>query len=209
MEELLEVYHRPYDPEIPQVCMDEQPVQLIQEKVIPRPPQAGQPERIDHEYVRQGTASIFLFTEPLAGWRSVRVREQRTALDWAEEIKHLLDEDYPAAKKVCLVCDNLNTHGIASLYKAFEPQEARRLAQRLDIHYTPKHGSWLNIAECELSVLTRQCLDRRIPAMEALSQQTHAWEWERNLKQRGVDWRFTTEDARIKLKQLYPQIKLD
>lgn len=209
MEDVLEVYQLPYDPENPQICMDEQPVQLIKEKVLPIPPKAEHPERIDHEYERNGTASIFMFTEPLAGWRSVRVREQRTAIDWAEEIKQLLDECYPEAEKIRLVCDNLNTHVISSLYKAFEPKEARRLAKRLDIHYTPKHGSWLNIAECELSALTRQCLDRRIPEISDLIQETKAWETDRNQKQRDVDWRFTTEDARIKLKRLYPQIKLD
>ena len=165
----------------------------------------GQPARYDYEYERVGTANVFLFTEPLTGWRTIDISAQRTAIDWAHQIKHLLDDCYPDADKVTLVCDNLNTHKIASLYEAFAPTEARRLARRLAIHYTPKHGSWLNIAEIELSVLTKQSLDRRITAIEMLRQETKAWEHERNAKQTGVDWHFTTADARIRLKRLYPQ----
>lgn len=185
--------------------MDEQPVQLIKESRIPLPAKPGQPERFDYEYERNGTASIFLFTEPLAGWRQVSVREHRTAVDWAEEIQWLLEEQYPQAEKVVLVCDNLNTHTIASLYKAFPPEKARSLAKRLEIHYTPKHGSWLNIAEIELSVLTKQCLDRRIPDLDTLKRETRVWYVERNASQKSVDWQFTTADARIRLKHLYPQ----
>jgi hypothetical protein len=202
------VYHRPYDPRFPQICMDEQPVQLIKEKRTPIPASEGQPARYDSEYERNGTAANFMFTEPLSGWRKVKVRKQRTAVDWAQEMKELLDVDYPYAEKVALVCDNLNTHKLASFYEAFPPQEARRLVNRLEIHYTPKHGSWLNIAEIELSALTTQCLDRRIPDLQTLGQEIKAWEQKRNAGQKSVDWRFTTDDARIKLKRLYPQIKL-
>ena len=170
------MYHRPYDPRFPQICMDEQPVQLIKEKRIPIPASEGEPERYDNEYERNGTAVNFMFTEPLSGWRKVKVREHRTAVDWDQEIKELLDVDYPDAEKVILVCDNLNTHKPASFYEAFPPQEARRLVNRLEIHYTPKHGSWLNVAEIELSVLTTQCLDRRIPDLQTLCQEIKAWE---------------------------------
>ena len=187
--------------------MDEQPVQLIQETRSPLPALPGHPLRMDYEYERNGTATVFLFTEPLQGHRQVHVRERRTATDWAEEIQHLLEVEYPEADRIRLVCDNLNTHKLGSLYEAFPPDTARRLAQRLEIHYTPKHGSWLNIAELELSVLTRQCLDRRIPDLDTLRQETHAWETRRNTAQKGVDWQFTTPDARIKLQRLYPQIQ--
>jgi hypothetical protein len=187
--------------------MDEQPVQLIKETRIPLPLEPGQPQRYDYEYERNGTVNNFMFTEPLAGWRKVSVRKTKTSLDWAEEIRTLLDEDYPDAEKVILICDNLNTHKIGSLYEAFHPAEARRLASRLEIHFTPKHGSWLNVAEIELSILTRQCLDRRIPDQDTLETETSAWHQERNDNQKGVDWRFTTDDARIKLKRLYPQIQ--
>jgi hypothetical protein len=180
-------------------------VQLIQETRTPLPAKPGKPLRYDYEYERVGTANVFLFTEPLTGWRTIDISEHRTAVDWAYQIKHLLDDCYPDADKVILVYDNLNIHKLASLYEAFEPQEARRLAQRLEIHYTPKHGSWLNIAEIELSVLTKQCLARRIAAIDTLRQETKAWEHERNAKQTGVDWQFTTEEARIRLKRLYPQ----
>lgn len=208
MEDVLDVYKRPYDPRFPVVCMDEQPTQLIKEthQVIPAAP--GRPERVDHEYERAGTAEDFLFTEPLAGWRKVNVRERRTKVDWAEEIRELLDVDYPEAEKVVLVCDNLNTHRIASFYEAFEPAQARQLASRLEIHYTPKHGSWLNIAESELSVFTRQCLDRRIPEVGVLRAQAQHWYRERNARQKGVHWQFTAEDARIKLHRLYPQVRM-
>mgnify|MGYP001584473640 CR=1 FL=1 len=208
MEDVLELYKRPYNPAIPVICMDEQPTQLIKETRMKIPVEPGKPERVDYEYERNGTAVNFMFTEPLAGWRKVNVRERKTSIDWAYEIKELLDDDYPEVEKVILVCDNLNTHTIASLYEAFEPEEARRLAERLEIHYTPKHGSWLNVAEIELSVFTKQCLDRRIPDMATLQQEAKAWYRKRNANQKGVDWQFTTEDARVKLKRLYPQIQM-
>ncbi len=207
MEDVLDLYQRPYNPRVPTVCMDEQPVQLIQETRCPVPAQPGQPERVDYTYERNGTANLFLFTEPLAGWRQVAVRARLTTVDWAEAVRHLLEEDYPAAERVTLVCDQLNTHTIAALYQAFPPAQARALAQRLDIHYTPKHGSWLNIAEIELAALTKQCLDRRIPDQETLEQETQAWYTHRNAAQKAVDWQFTTEDARTRLKHLYPQIQ--
>ncbi len=207
MEDVLDLYHQPRDPRRPLVCMDEQPVQLIRETRHPLPAQPGQPERVDYEYERNGTAAIFLFTEPLGHWRRVSVREHRTAVDWAEEIRRLLEEDYPQAEKVILICDQLNTHTVGALYQAFPPEKARALAMRLEIHYTPKHGSWLNVAEIELSVFTRQCLDRRIPDTETLRQEAQAWYQERNDHQKGVDWQFTTANARIRLKRLYPQIK--
>lgn len=207
MEDVLYLYCLPYDSEIPLICMDEQPLQLIQEIKEPVPMKPGQPLRYDYKYERNGTAVNFMFTEPLGCWRKVNIREQKTMVDWAREIKELLDDDYAHVKKVRLVCDNLNTHKIASLYEAFEPREARRLAERLEIHYTPKHGSWLNIAEIELSVLTNQCLKRRIPDLQTLKHKTKAWERDRNSRQKSVDWQFTTDDARIKLKRLYPQVK--
>lgn len=204
MEDILDLYERPYDVRFPVVCMDEQPVQLIGESRIALPVQPGQPEKYDFEYRRNGTAVNFMFTEPLASWRKVNVRETKTMIDWAEEIRALLDVDYTDAEKVILICDNLNTHRIASLYEAFEPQQAKRLRDRLEIHYTPKHGSWLNVAEIELSLLTRQCLHRRIPDMPTLQQQAQAWYQKRNVKQKSVDWQFTCDNARIKLKRLYP-----
>jgi len=208
MEDVLEIYKRPYNSAVPVVCMDEQPTQLIKEtrkEIVIEP---GKLQRVDYEYERNGTAENFMFTEPLGSWRKVNVREHRTAIDWAYEIRDLLNEDYPEAEKVILVCDNLNTHKIASLYEAFEPKQARQLAERLEIHYTPKHGSWLNVAEIELSVFTEQCLSRRIADIETLREEAKAWYCERNAKQKSVDWQFTTEDARIKLKRLYPQIKM-
>jgi hypothetical protein len=205
MEDILDLYCLAYDPTIPLICMDELPRQLIKEKRTPLPAVPGSPRRVDYEYERNGTANVFLFTEPLAGWRHVNVRERRTGVDWAHEIEELLEVHYPQAPFVRLVCDNLSTHKIGSLYETFEPTKARRLARRLDIHYTPTHGSWLNIAEIEFSALSRQCLKRRIPDMPALRRETHRWEQTRNEKQKGVDWQFTTEDARIKLKNLYPQ----
>ena len=207
MEDVLDVYQMPYDPQGPVVCMDEQPVQLIKATRQPLSAVPGQPEKVDYEYERKGTANIFLFTEPLRGTRHVRVTEQRTAVDWAHEIRDLLEVHYPDAVRVRLVCDNLNTHGIGSLYAAFPPEQARRLASRLEIHSTPKHGSWLNIAESELSVLTMQCLNRRLPDLETLTKETQQWEQRRNATQKGVDWQFSTLDARIKLKRLYPQIQ--
>jgi hypothetical protein len=207
MEDVLEIYHLPYDSSCPVICMDEQPVQLVKETRVPLPAKAGHPEAVDYEYERNGTANIFIFTEPLTGWRKVVVSERRTAIDWAKEIQQLLEHDYADSEKVILVCDQLNIHRVASLYEAFPPATARRLATRLDIHHTPKHGSWLNIAENELSALTRQCLDRRIPEREILEQETTAWYTERNQSQKSVDWQFTTADARIRLKRLYPQIE--
>lgn len=207
MEDVLEVYHLPYDPQWPQVCMDEQPIQLIKETRTPIPAGPGKPEQYDYEYERSGTANIFMFVEPLGGWRHVNVTAHRTSVDWAHQIRELVDVHYPEAEGIRLVMDNLNTHTVASLYEAFPAQEARRLAQKLEIHYTPKHGSWLNIAEIELSAMTRQCLNRRIPDRATLTSEVAAWEQERNGRQKGVDWRFTTKNARIKLKRLYPQIE--
>jgi len=208
MEDVLVIYQHPYDSACPVVCMDEQPTQLIRETRVKLPVEPGKPERVDYEYERNGTATNFLFTEPLGGWRKVNVRERKTRKDWAEEIKELLEADYPEADKVILVCDNLNTHTPGSLYEAFEPAEARRLLERLEIHYTPKHGSWLNIAEIELSVLTQQCLDRRIPEMETLRFEAAQWYVRRNADQKSVEWQFTTDTARIKLKRLYPQVQM-
>ena len=207
MEDVLAVYSRPFDELCPVICMDEKPLQLLgetQEKIKMKP---GAPERYDSEYVRHGTCSIFLFTEPLSGWRNALALERRTRVDWANQIKWLLTEVYHDAKKVVLVMDNLNTHNIASLYEAFPPAEAFALAQKLEIHYTPKHGSWLDIAEIELSALSRQCLShRRINSLADLNRELAAWAHNRNMSQKGVDWQFTTEDARIKLKRLYPVI---
>jgi len=206
MEEVLDLYKRPYDPKRPLVCMDERPMQLLKETRTPLPPAPGKPLRYEYEYERNGTAVHFLFTEPLANWRKATVRERKTAVDWAEETRVLLEEDYPDADVVQLVCDNLNTHKTASLYEAFPPELARRLAERLEIHYTPKHGSWLNIAECELSVLVTQCLDRRMGDIEMVRRESDAWAHERTTAHKTVDWQFTTQDARIKLKHLYPQV---
>ena len=203
----MDLYQQPFHKDYPVVCMDEKPYQLLNEARIPIPMKPGKPERRDSEYVRHGTCSIFIFTEPLAGWRHTSVRERRTRIDWAHEIKELLDVHYPDAVKVILILDNLNTHTISSLYEAFDPATARRLAKRLELHYTPKHGSWLNIAEIELSAMTRQCLGRRIPSIERLSLELTEWESARNISQKGVDWQFTTDDARIKLRRLYPQFK--
>ncbi len=203
----MDVYHEPYDANCPVICMDEKPFQLLDEVREPIPMKPAKPLREDSEYERNGTCSIFIFTEPLTGWRHVEVRNQRTRIDWAQQVQELLEIHYPHAPKIKLVMDNLNTHSIASLYQAFEPETARRLAKRLEIHYTPKHGSWLNIAEIELSVMTRQCLGRRIPSIAELSHELSAWVQARNDGQKGVDWQFTTSDARIKLKRLYPQFK--
>lgn len=207
MEDVLELYCQPYDPKLPVVCMDEQPRQLIKETRRPVPMGRGRPARYDFEYERAGTANLFVFCEPLAGWRRVEVTERRTRVDWAHQVRRLLDCDYPQAERVRLVLDNLNTHNAASLYEAFEPDEARRLARRIEFHYTPKHGSWLNIAEVELSALTKQSLRGRIPDRRALRRQTRAWARQRNAKQKGVDWQFTTDDARIRLNRLYPEIQ--
>ena len=206
MEDVLSVYARIYDPMRPVVCMDEKPYQLLDHARDPIGARPGQDAREDSEYVRCGTCSIFVWVEPLAGWRRVQALTQRTRLDWAAQVKQLLSVDYPDAETVVLVMDNLNTHGIASLYEAFEPDEALALAQRLEIHHTPKHGSWLNIAEIELSALTRQCLDRRINDLDVLNTELAAWQKATNAGQRQVDWHFTTTDARIKLRHLYPQL---
>ncbi len=206
MEDVLEVYARPYDPNLPVVCMDESSIQLIGEVQEPIPAAPGHPELQDDEYVRNGVASIFLEVEPLGGKRKVKITERRTRIDWAHFIKEMLEERYADAEKVVLVMDNLNTHNTASLYTAFPPKEARLLAERLEIHYTPKHGSWLNIAEIELSVLKRQCLAGRIPYIEKMRDEVRAWNTDRNNRQSNVDWQFRTKDARIKLKRLYPKL---
>ena len=210
MEDVLAVYARAYDENHPVVCMDEKPFQLLDERYKPIPmSKTNHKLKYDCEYERKGTCSIFMFTEPLAGWRSTAALPRRTKIDWANMIRWLLNEQYPTAEKVVLVMDNLNTHSIASLYDTFTPDEAFRLAQRLEIHYTPKHGSWLNIAELELSALTIQCLaDRRIPSIAELNENLMVWHTTRNLSQKGVDWHFTTNDARIRLKHLYPIVKI-
>lgn len=210
MEDVLEVYERPYDPDYPVVCMDEKPMQLLDEYLDPIPMGKGNHiKKYDCEYERKGSCSIFMFTEPLGQWREAHALPHRTCEDWANQLKWLLDEEYPNAKKVVLVMDNLNTHTIASFYKAFPPEEAFRLAQRLEIHYTPKHGSWLDMAEIELSALTTQCLlGVRIPTVEALNSILNSWKTARNAKQKGICWQFTSADARIKLRHLYPEIKI-
>jgi hypothetical protein len=205
MEDVLAVYARPYDPARPVVCMDEKPFQLLGHVRDPLPARPGRDAREDSEYLRCGTCSIFVWTEPLRGWRRVHALAQRTKIDWAGQVKHLLTVDYPHADTVVLVMDNLNTHGISSLYEAFPPDEAFALAQRLEIHHTPKHGSWLNIAEIELSALSRQCLDRRINDLDTLNTELTAWQHTTNANQRGVDWQFTTNDARTRLRHLYPK----
>jgi hypothetical protein len=204
MEDVLSVYTRPYDPKHPQVCFDELPKQLVADTREPLPAREGQARRIDYEYERRGTANLFLWYEPLAGRRHVEVTKRRTMVDWAHCIKDLVDVHYPDAEKIVLVLDNLNIHSPASLYTAFEPKEAKRIADKLEMHPTPKHGSWLNIAEIELAVLTGQCLDRRLPDIETMRREIAAWERDRNAISTGVNWRFTTADARIRLKRLYP-----
>jgi hypothetical protein len=204
MEDVLDVYQLAYDPETPVICMDELSKQLVAEVTAPIPPAPGREGRADYEYRRNGTANVFMFTEPLASWRWVSITERRTKLDWAYAVRELLDVHYPEVDCVRLVMDNLNTHSLGSLYEAFEPEEARRLAKRLEIHYTPKHGSWLNIAECELSALSRQCLDRRIATMDELKREVQLWQEERNISTTGVSWHFKTREARIRLKRLYP-----
>jgi hypothetical protein len=205
MEDVLAVYARPYDPQRPVVCMDEKPYQLLADARDPIPARPGQDARQDSEYVRHGTCSIFCWVEPLAGWRRVHALSRRTRIDWAAQVKQLLTIDHPHADTVVLVMDNLNTHTIGSLYEAFTPDEAFTLAQRLEIHHTPKHGSWLNIAEIELSALTRQCLDRRIDDLDLLNTELTAWQQATNTAQRQVNWQFTTHDARTKLRHLYPK----
>jgi len=206
MEDVLEVYHRPYDEKRPLVALDEASKQLVGEVVQPLPPEPGQPERFDYEYVRNGTANLFMISEPLLGWRAVQVTERRTAKDYAEVLRWLAEDVHPDAEAIVLVQDNLNTHALASLYEAFAPERARRLAERFEVHYTPKHGSWLNVAEIELSVLARQCLGRRIESAEELRREVGAWEAERNERAVEVRWRFTTAEARIKLHRLYPSL---
>ncbi len=204
MDDVLAVYARAYDPTRPVVCMDEKPYQLLDDARDPIPARPGQDRKEDSEYVRRGTCSIFVWAEPLHGRRHVDAQPQRTRIDWAHQVERLLTVDYPDAERVVLVMDNLTTHTLGSLYQAFEPEKAFALAQRLELHYTPKHGSWLNIAEIELSALTRQCLDRRIGDLTVLNTEPAAWQHSTNADQRQVDWQFTTDDARIKLRHLYP-----
>jgi hypothetical protein len=208
MEDVLDVYQRPRDPRRPLVCLDEQSKQLIKETRTPIPAAPGRVARHDYEYERNGTANLFMLFAPLEGWRCVKVTERRTRLDFAEVIRELVDVHYPDAERIVLVMDNLNTHKPASLYEAFPPAEARRLIEKLEIHHTPKHGSWLDMAETELSVLTKQCLDRRLPDMETLKTEVAAWMEQRNAQRATIDWQFTTDQARIKLKRLYPSIKV-
>lgn len=207
MEDVLEVYQRPYDPTTPVVCMDEKSIQLLKETRAPIAARPGRPRRVDYEYERNGTANIFLFCEPLRGWRQTQVTDRRTKLDWARAVRDLLEGRYAQAKTVVLVLDNLNTHGIGSFYEAFPPAEARRLAQRLELHYTPKHGSWLNMAENELSALTRQCLSRRIGTVEQMASEVAAWDEARNRNGVRVNWRFSIEQARTKLRHVYPLLQ--
>ena len=204
MEDVLEVYHRAYDPDKPQICLDETSKQLVAESRPSVPMRPGRCKRVDSEYRRCGVTSVFMLSEPLTGKRHVRVRSRRTQIDFAEVIRELCDQLYPDAEKVVLVMDNLNTHTIASLYEAFDPAMARRMAEKLEIHYTPKHGSWLNMAEIELSVLSRQCMNDYFENADQLAEQIEAWERKRNEEQTSIDWQFTTADARIKLRKLYP-----
>jgi hypothetical protein len=208
MEDVIEVYHRPFDPECPTVCVDEAGKQLIGEIRPPLPVRVGSPAKEDSEYQRNGVANVFMAFEPLAGRRVVEVTARRTAVDFARFLKRVLDEVYPDAARVVLVTDNLNTHRVGSLYEAFAPTEARRLAERIEWHYTPKHGSWLNVAEIELSALARQCLDRRIPDAETLKREVAAWERRRNAAAVKADWQFTAADARVRLKKLYPTVQV-
>lgn len=202
----MDVYQRPYDARHPVVCMDESSKQTVKETRVPIPAQPGQLERYDTEYERNGVSNLFMFCEPLKGWREVQVTDRRTKVDWAIAMKELSDIHYPDAEKIVVVMDNLNTHSAASFYEAFKPEEAQRLRDRFEFHYTPKHGSWLNIAEIEFSHLSRQCLDRRIPDQETLRKEVAGWNQNRNNQMGKVDWQFTTEDARIKLKKLYPSL---
>ena len=207
MEDVLEVYHRQFEDNEVLVCLDETSKQQMQETRRPRPARPGAAGSYDYEYERNGVSNLFMLFAPLEGWRRVEVTDRRTKADWARVVKQLVDVDYPDKDRIVLVMDNLNTHHPASLYEAFEPAEARRIAERLEIHYTPKHGSWLNMAEIELGVLARQCLERRIPDQEVLRWETEAWQGQRNRDAIRADWRFTTTDARIKLKSLYPSIQ--
>ena len=208
MEEVLDTYEKPYNPSVPLICMDEQPVQLVKEVKASIAESLEHAKRIDYEYERVGTANIFMFTEPLAGWREARVRTRKTKVDWAEEMASLLEGRYRESQKVILVCDNLNTHTKSAFYEAFPPEQARNYAKKIEFCYTPKHGSWLNIAENELSALTRQCVGRRrLGDMETLREETRAWSKDVNNRQKGVDWKMKIEDARYKLKSVYPKIK--
>lgn len=207
MEWILDTYALPYDFGHPVVCMDEQPIQLLKETRVPIPATRAHPRRVDYEYERAGTASLFMFCEPLVGWREVSVQAHRTKVDWARELAVVLEGRFAKSERVILVCDNLNTHTLGALYEAFEPERARSLVRRLEIRHTPVHGSWLNIAECELSAMTRQCVrGRRFATMAALRKETSAWHARTNEKQRGVDWQMRVEDARIKLKSVYPKL---
>ena len=207
MEDVLEVYHRQYGDNEVLVCLDETSKQQVKETRLPRPARPGAGGIYDYEYARNGVSNLFMLFAPLAGWRRVEVTDRRTKADWARVVRQLVDEDYPDKDRIVLVLDNLNTHHPASLYEAFEPAEARRIAGRLEIHYTPKHGSWLNMAEIEIGVLARQCLERRIPDQSTLRREIEAWQGQHNRDTVRVNWRFTTEDARIKLKSLYPSIQ--
>jgi hypothetical protein len=207
MEDVLEVYTRPYDPLRPQVCMDETSKQVLRETRAALPMAPGRSRREDYEYERGGVANVFMFMEPLAGRRWVDITEHRTKVDWAHKIEELVEERYPKAERIVLVMDNLNTHSPASLYEAFDPEKARRLSEKLEIHHTPKHGSWLNMAEIELSVLSRQCLERRVPDFETLEREAAAWQDRRDAADVKIEWRFRTEDARIKLKRQYPSLQ--
>jgi hypothetical protein len=206
MEDVLDLYGEPYDPKRPKVCFDETSKQLVAEKRLPIPAKPGRRERFDYEYQRKGTRNLFMLCEPLAGWRHVEVTERRTMIDFAHQMRWLVDEAYPEAEKIRVVLDNLNTHRPASLYHAFEPAEARRVLNRLEFHYTPKHGSWLNMAEIEFSIFSKQCLDRRIGDEETLKGEIAALEAQRNQAQATIEWRFSTGDARVKLQHLYPSI---
>jgi len=206
MEDVLEVYHRPHDPAYPLVCLDETSKQLIAETRVPIPARPGQPERIDHEYQRNGTANLFMMFAPVEGWRHVEVTDRHAAVDYAQVLKDLADTHFPKAAKIVLVQDNLSTHKLGPLYEAYPAAEARRLVERFEWHYTPKHGSWLDMAESELGVLSSQCLDRRIPDKPMLIKEVAAWEGHRNKKHAKADWQFTTADARVKLKRLYPAL---
>ena len=207
MEDVLEVYHRPFDEHRPLFCIDEQPVQLVSETRVPLPARPGTPARHDYEYRREGTANLFMLLQPLLGWRQVMPTERRTGKDFAEVLRYLTEELYPEAESIVLVTDNLNTHTTACLYEAFAPDRARRITERLEWHYTPKHGSWLNMAEVEFAALTTQCLGRRIGSLAAMRKQIEAWEEDRNERMVGVNWQFTTADARVKLRSLYPAIQ--
>jgi hypothetical protein len=207
MEDVLDIYAQPLDSKRPIICFDERPTQLLSDTKIPIPVKPGQKRRVDYEYERMGNCNLFVFLEPHQGWRHIQVTEQRTAIDFAHCMKDLVDIYYPNAELIKIVMDNLNTHSPASLYKAFTPKEARRILNKLEFHYTPKHGSWLNMAEIELSILSRQCLNRRIPTQEIINSEIAAWEEARNQEKATVSWQFTTSNARVKLNKLYPKIE--